>query len=439
MTPGARAAAAIELLNVIEAEGRPADRCVATYFAARRYAGSKDRRAISERVFAVLRHRAALDWWLARGGEPAPSARARAIAALALLEGCAAPDISGLFDGGRHGPAPLEEAERTLAAGLVGPTLRSPEQPPWVRCEAPDWLYARFAETFEAEVEAELSALIASAPVDLRVNGLKADRAAARAVLAEDGIVAEPTPVSPLGLRLAGRAPLAAARAYRQGLVEVQDEGSQAVALLCDARPGMTVVDFCAGAGGKSLALAAQMGGPGRREGRLIALDVDGARLSRARPRLERAGAGWVETRAIEGPRDPWLAGLAGRCERVLVDAPCSGSGAWRRQPDARWRLTPEALADYRAAQDEALAAAAPLVAPGGWLIYATCSLLNEENGVSIGRFLASHDAFAPLDPEPVWRSVLGGPCPRQGEGVLLSPARCGTDGFYVALLERAA
>jgi 16S rRNA (cytosine967-C5)-methyltransferase len=156
-----------------------------------------------------------------------------------------------------------------------------------------------------------------------------------------------------------------------------------------------------------------------------------------ARPRLDRAGADRVETRAIEDPRDPWLAGLAGRCERVLVDAPCSGSGAWRRQPDARWRLTAEDLVRYRAAQDEALAGAAPLVASGGRLIYATCSLLEAENGAPVARFLAGHEAFAALDPEPLWRAALGGPCPRQGEGVLLSPARCVTDGFYIAVLER--
>ena len=275
MTPGARVAAAIELLEAVESDGRPADRTVAAYFAARRYAGAKDRRAITDRLFAVLRNRAALDWWLERAGVEAPSPRARVLAAQALLEQCSAPDIAGLFDGGRYGPAPLDGGESALAERLAGQALRPPEQPPWVRREAPEWLYASLAGTFGAAVEAELNALIAPAPVDLRVNLLKSDRAAARAALAEDGIEAEPTPISPLSQRLSGRAPLASARAYRQGLVEVQDEGSQAVALLCDARPGMTVLDFCAGAGGKSLALAAQMGG----EGRLIALDVDTARL----------------------------------------------------------------------------------------------------------------------------------------------------------------
>ena len=435
MTPGARLAAAVELLGAVGAGDRPADRVVANYFVARRYAGAKDRRAIAALVFAVLRNRAALDWWTERGGG-APSPRARVLAALLLVDDKSPPEAAAGFDGGRYGPAPLDEDERALADRLAGQALRHPDQPPWVRCEVPEWLWLRIVTAFGGAAEAEFAALIPPAPVDLRVNALKAGRAAAKAALAEDGIEAEATAVSPLGLRLSGRRPLTSARAYRQGLVEVQDEGSQAVALLTDARPGMTVADVCAGAGGKSLALAAAMGG----EGRLVALDLEGARLARAGPRLARAGVDWVELRAMDRVAildADWPAGLAGRCDRVLVDAPCSGSGAWRRQPDARWRLTPEDLARYRTAQAEALNGAAALVAPGGRLVYATCSLLPEENGAQVAGFLAAHADFSALDPEPLWRATLGGPCPRHGNAVLLTPMGTGTDGFFVALLER--
>jgi 16S rRNA (cytosine967-C5)-methyltransferase len=324
----------------------------------------------------------------------------------------------------------LSADEAALAESLTGRPLRHEAQPPWVRCEAPEWLYPRFVEAFGAGAEAELLALIPPAPVDLRVNILNADRAGALAVLAEDGLEAEPTPISPWGLRLPGRRALGEARAYRRGLVEVQDEGSQAVALLVGAGPGMTVVDFCAGAGGKTLALAVAMGG----EGRLVAHDTEPRRLAEAERRLARAGALNVE---LCPAGDPEMAGLTARCDRVLVDVPCSGSGVWRRQPDARWRLTPERLAGHVEAQAAILDAAAPLVAPGGRLAYATCSLLPEENEAQVARFLERWRDFAAMPPEPLWAAALGGPCPGYGEAVLLSPARGGTDGFFCAVLER--
>ena len=220
--------------------------------------------------------------------------------------------------------------------------------------------------------------------------------------------------------------------------MEVQDEGSQLLALLADARPGLAVCDLCAGAGGKTLALGAAMGG----QGRLVAADVDPGRLAAARPRLRRAGLSGVELQRLEGAGDPWLAAQAGGFDRVLVDAPCSGTGTWRRSPDARWRLDPQRLEALQTTQDELLRTAAALVAPGGRLVYATCSLLPAENEERVAAFLARQPGFAPLPVEAVWAEALGTAGPPEAAchagGLRLTPARHGTDGFCLAILERA-
>ncbi|HEX5452437.1 MAG TPA: rRNA cytosine-C5-methylase, partial [Stellaceae bacterium] len=275
MTPGARIAAAIDILAAIGGGERPADDTAADYFRRRRYIGAKDRVQVASIVYAVLRHRAVIDWWIARAskGEVRPSARSRAIAALLLIPACPSPagggawtaqDIAASFDGGRFRPAALSPAESRLARGLAGRTLTHPEMPRAVACDIPDWLEPYLAALYGRRLEDEMAALHQPAPFDLRVNALKADRETARRALAAEHIEAEPTPWSPLGLRLKRRSPLAATAAFRDGLIEVQDEGSQLAALLADARPGMRVVDFCAGAGGKTLALAAQMQNRGR-------------------------------------------------------------------------------------------------------------------------------------------------------------------------------
>ena len=299
--------------------------------------------------------------------------------------------------------------------------------------ELPDWLLPRFQEAFGDALESELAALAQEASLDLRVNRLKADRPTAAAALAGEGLKAAPTLLSPLGLRLEKRHTLPTLKAFQDGLIEVQDEGSQLVALLCDARPGQTVADICAGAGGKTLALAAAM----EDSGRLVALDRDSRRLERTRPRLARAGVENAELRGLDGPEDPWLTENASAFDRVLVDAPCTGSGAWRRHPDARWQLSEATLGRYLVAQQESLETAAKLVAPGGRLIYATCSLLPEENGRQVARFRAAHPDLVPLPVAEVWASVLGGDCPTSENELLLTPARHGCDGFFVAVLQR--
>ena len=389
MTPAARVQAAIELLDAIIAaargQGAPADRLIGEYFRARRYAGSKDRRAVRELVYAGIR---------ACGPVP-PSGRA----AMLRLAGDD-PALAGLFDGSPHGPAPIAEGEQAADGGI-----------------APGWLVARLAASGIAGDEA--AALLERAPLDVRVNTLKADRATL--ALPEPG---EPL-LAPHGLRFAPGTAVEQWDAYRGGLVEVQDHGSQWACLAVGAQPGEVVVDLCAGAGGKTLALAAAMDN----RGALIAADTDRARLQRLAPRAERAGAGMIESRLLDPGREmERLGDLAGRADAVLVDAPCSGTGTWRRNPEARWRLTPDLLARYMAAQDHVLALGARLVRPGGRLIFVTSSLLDDEGDTRVVAFLAAH---------PGWRAdplglPLGAP---RGAGWRLNPHDDATDGFFVARL----
>ncbi|HYU11633.1 MAG TPA: RsmB/NOP family class I SAM-dependent RNA methyltransferase, partial [Stellaceae bacterium] len=331
MTPGARIAAAIDILGAIDNAMSPADDTAADYFRRRRFIGAKDRVQISAHLYTVLRHRAALDWWIVRAGkgEAAPDPRGRVVAALALVDGWPPEEVARSFDGGQFRPPPLSPAEQRLARGLCGRTLTHPEMPRAVANDLPEWLEPYLAKVYGKGLEDEMRALNAPAPLDMRVNLLKADRETARHALAEAGIIAELTPWSPIGLRLKQRAPLAGTGAFKAGLVEVQDEASQLAALLADARPGMRIVDFCAGAGGKTLALAAAM----KNRGKLVACDVSAWRLERAGKRLRRAGVDNVERRPLSSERDPWVKRHAASFDRVFVDAPCLGIGSWRRNP----------------------------------------------------------------------------------------------------------
>jgi 16S rRNA (cytosine967-C5)-methyltransferase len=270
------------------------------------------------------------------------------------------------------------------------------------------------------------------AALDLRVNTLKATRDEVLASLKGEGLDASPTLLSPLGVRLPARIALGAHEGFKSGLFEVQDEASQVCAWLVDAQPGETVIDLCAGAGGKTLALAASM----KNKGRLVACDVSVGRLERSKLRLRRAGVHNATLRIIE-ESDKWLKRQAGTFDRVLVDAPCSGTGAWRRNPDARWHLSPENLKNLTKTQDGLLDRGARLVKPGGQLIYATCSLLSEENTARIDAFLARNDTFHIRPVHGVWQLVFDVPCPSDGPFLTLTPARHGTDGFFVAILTR--
>jgi len=424
VTPAARLAAAIDLLAAIEAAPqRPADAVANDFFRNRRYIGSGDRRAVSARAWSVIRTWRRLDWWLHGAGTP----RLRVGASL-LLEGWTFDGVQQAFSGGRYAPASLcaDEAERLRV--LEGRTLEHPDMPLAARLEMPDWLLPQLAERFRDRLEPEARALLAEAPLDLRVNTLKTTREAAQAALAAEGITAEPTPLSPWGLRVSGRLPVTTGPAFRDGLVEIQDEGSQIVALMADARPGMRVADWCAGAGGKTLALAACM----QNRGHIVACDVNVRRLDAAVRRLRRAGVHNVERHLTEAG-DRWVKRRAGSFDRVLVDAPCTGTGTWRRNPDARLRLTEADLRELTAKQASILDAAAPLCRPGGRLVYATCSLLPAENETQVNAFLTRRPDFRRLPATAVW---AGAP---PGDDLHLTPARNGTDGFYCAVLERVA
>jgi 16S rRNA (cytosine967-C5)-methyltransferase len=429
MTPGARAAGAIELLDAILADtSQPADRIVAGWFRRRRYAGGGDRAAISRIVFTVFRRRAQIDWWL-----ESRDSRGRVIAALLLGEGWSMADLAAAFDGGRYRPSPLAETERKLAGQLAGKQFDHPDQTRPVRGNYPDWLDRPLGVVLGGALETETAALLDEAPVDLRVNTLRCDRAEAIEALARDGIAAVPTPLSPVGLRLDKRAPLSATAAWRGGLIEVQDEASQIAALLVGARPGEAVADFCAGAGGKTLALAAAM----ENRGRLAACDISGPRLSRAAPRLKRAGVTIVESHTLVGAHDAWIERREAAFDRVLVDAPCTGTGAWRRNPDAKWRLAPDDLARFVTDQASILERAARLVAPSGRLIYTVCSLLGEEGEAQIAGFLSQSPDFEALPITRIWAEIVGGSCPAGDVHLRLMPGRDGVDGFFISVLRR--
>ena len=435
MTPGARIQAAIELIVEIEAARAAADDIVGGHFRKHRFIGSKDRAAISEHIYAVLRRRAALDWYIERTGAGPISARKRVFAALMLVENWTATEILHQCDGDRFRPDPLGLAEQALVKALEGKQIEHPEMPRAVRCNYPEWLDGSLTKLFGERVGQEMSAMNGSAPLDLRVNQLKSNRSDARKALAAEGIDAVPTALSPTGLRVYERIPLSTLDVFKSGRIEVQDEGSQLAALLAQAKPGMRVVDFCAGAGGKTLAIAAQM----QNKGHLIACDISAKRLERSGTRLRRAGVSNVERRTLTTERDKWVKRHTESFDRVFIDAPCSGTGTWRRNPDAKWRLRPLDLEELSALQGNILDSAARLVKPGGRLIYATCSMLPPENDGQIENFLAGHPAFALVPMAQVWKDAIGTPCPVETDTLQLTPAQHGTDGFFVAVMERRA
>ena len=357
---------------------RPADAVANDYFRARRFIGSGDRRAVSDRVWRVLRTLSASGLVAGRRRDASPDGRRLAAAGGRQLR--------------RAGSGILRWPLRARAAGTVRAGGPSPAGRPHARAPVDARRGAAGGAGLAAAAHlepAELRALLEPAPLDLRVNLLKATREEARAALAAEGLEATPTPHSPWGLRIEGRRQVTAGAAFRAGLVEIQDEGSQLVAAQVDARPGMRVADLCAGAGGKTLALAMMM----QNRGQLVACDVSATRLDGAVRRLRRAGVHNVERHLLE-PGDKWIKRRAKTFDRVLVDAPCTGTGTWRRNPDARLRLTEADLAELLPKQAAILDQAASLVRTGGRLVYATCSLLPEENEAQVTAFLARHPGF---------------------------------------------
>jgi 16S rRNA (cytosine967-C5)-methyltransferase len=429
MTPGARLQAAIDILSAMAASPGASDQTLRNYLRGRRYIGSKDRRDITERVWRVVRHRAQLGWRL---HSDAPDPRTAVLTDSLLNDGRDLAALVQLCSGESYDAAPLSDAERDALTQAVA--RDAGEMPAHIQAECPEWLWPYFTDLYGEDAEQELRALCAEAPVDLRVNSLKGNRAAALAALAAESLEAAETPWSPLGLRLTGRTALGNSKVFADGWVEVQDEGSQLASLLVDAQPEHEVLDLCAGGGGKTLAMAAAMGG----QGRIVAADTDAGRLNRAKPRLKRAGVYSATTRVLDPANTNWLHKRRKGFDRVLVDAPCSGTGAWRRNPDARWSLTPKDLSRYIDMQDRLLAQGGRMTKPGGRLVYVTCSLLRQENEDRVEQFLERHEHFRALSCGDVWKAVLGTRYPGRGRFLRLSPRRHGTDGFFVAILQRA-
>lgn len=428
MTPAARLHATLELWADVEGDARPADAVTSGWFRARREIGDSDRGAMLEQLYALLSHRARLGWWLARLGA-ADTSRNRMLVWLTLGEGRTPDQTDQLFDGGRASPTALTAAEHALIGALKGAQIDHPDMPEEVRLECPAWAVAPLRRRFGAGFAEEMAATLLPPPLDLRVNPMKATRDGLLRQMRDLGLGARAMALAPYGIRLDRKLSLARLPGLKTGEIEIQDEGSQLVALLVDARPGERVVDFCAGAGGKTLAIAAQM----QNRGHVVACDTNEARLRRCAERMRRAGLHNVETRVLARETDRWVKRHKLGFDRVLVDAPCSGTGTWRRNPDARWRDPDLGLEGLVALQARILASAARLVKPGGRLVYATCSLLSEENEDQVAAFLATHPAFR-LVPLPAAAPGLTSADP---DHLLLTPARHGTDGFFAAVLER--
>ena len=423
MTPAGQLAAAIDLLGLIEADPRPADAVANHFFRTRRFIGGGDRRAVSTLVWGVLRTRRHLGWWL--DYHRVPHTPRLLLAVQALFSGQTPNKIAMAFLAGRYGPPALEPEEMAVLEKLSTRTLEHPDMPDAVKYEVPDWILPRLRAQFGPTLAAEMKAMGEPAPLDLRVNLLKGTREEALRSLAREGLAAELTTYSPWGLRLKNRQSVTTGKTFQEGLVEIQDEGSQLIALALDAQPGMRVADFCAGAGGKTLAIAMGMGN----KGHIVACDVSEPRLDGAIKRLRRAGVHNAERHLLE-PGDKWVKRQEGKFDRVLVDAPCTGTGTWRRNPDARTRLTAQDLAELTVKQAEILDRAQKLVKPGGKLVYATCSVLQDENEAQTEAFMVRHPEFKPLP--------LEAPEALRGSQTLrLSPARHGTDGFFAAIMVR--
>ncbi|GAN69048.1 RsmB/NOP family class I SAM-dependent RNA methyltransferase [Acetobacter orleanensis] len=427
MTPSARLGASIDLLTAMEAAPRkPADAVANSFFRERRYIGGGDRRAVSGMVWEIMRAWRRLGWWLTKcGADITP----RALAATNLvLKGWPAREIADLFAEGRFAPGALTYAEQDVVTALAGGTLDNADMPRAVRLELPDWLLPRLEETFGETLEAELSALSEPATLDLRVNILRTNRRDAQNALGREGLHAVLTPLSPWGLRLNGRLPVTSTTPFKDGRIEIQDEGSQLVAAIMGVTPEMRVLDYCAGAGGKTLALAMMM----ENKGHIAACDVSEARLDGAVRRLRRAGVHNVERHLLQAG-DKWAKRRAKSFDRVLVDAPCSGTGTWRRNPDARLRMTEQDLEELLVKQSEILDRASSLVKPGGRMVYATCSILRAENASQVEAFLARHSDFqlVPSDSTALPDSLRG------TSMFSLTPHQNETDGFFAAVLER--
>ena len=432
MTPAARLASAIEIFAAIESERRPATDALKAWGLTHRFAGSGDRAAIAGLVYDALRRRASSAYIMG-----ADTPRAIVLGMLQRERGMDVDAVARLADGSQYAPEALTADERTrlTEADISG-------APPYVAGDYPEWLEPHFSRAFGAARAEEGAALASRAPLDLRVNTLKGEPEAVAAMLSD--LKPEATRWSPWGLRIylsadAKSPAIHAEPAFMKGMVEVQDEGSQLAALFSNVKPGEQIVDLCAGAGGKILAMAAMM----QNKGQIFATDDDKRRLAPIHDRLKRSGARNVQVRTPKSVGGE-ISDLAGRMDLVLIDAPCTGTGAWRRNPDAKWRMRPGALEQRQKEQAEVLGRAASLLKAGGRIAYVTCSVLEEENGAQIRAFLVQRPEFSIQPPAEIIQPLgerafmLAKAARLSAEGILITPRTAGTDGFYVSVMRRA-
>lgn len=431
MTPSARVNACIEVLEKIGGSRVPMDATIGDYMRHRRYIGSKDRAAIVERVYDIMRDYAKLSWWIEKLSLEDTS-RLRLILWITLAQKPGLKAIEAFFDGSKYGPEVLTADEKALITKLNGETYMPDEMPEYIQLECPEHAEAELREIYGDKFAEEMKAMMIPATLDLRVNVAISNLEDVEAQFAKEKIDIERTPFSPWGLRLPNKIYLAATKPFKKGWVDIQDEGSQLIAYICQAESGQQVMDYCAGAGGKTLAIAAAM----KNKGRIIAMDIEKSRLDKARKRFRRAHVNdMIEPRPIDDKNKKWLRRQKGHFDIVLADVPCSGSGTWRRNPDTKWFTYGPQKEELVNVQADILERTAKLVKPGGHLVYATCSLFRDENEYQIDKFLESHPEFRVVPLEEFWNGTP--PC--KGPYMRLSPALSKTDGFFAARLERVA
>ncbi len=430
MIISARMKAVLEILERTAKSPIPMDLTIGDYMRNRRYIGSKDRADIVERVYGMVRHHARIGWALEQAGATEVNPRLQLLAYLILVED--KKDVSVFFDGTKYAPHEIDDEEQKIILALPKNFDEAPDE---IKSECPPAYVDSLRSYFGKDLVTEMEALCHGATLDLRINCVAGEREVIKASLEKDGIETDDAPYSPWGLRVKGKVYLSETKAFRGGQIEIQDEGSQLIALACDVKPGMQVMDYCAGGGGKTLALASAM----RVKGRIVAMDLDAGRLAKAKTRFKRARVSdIIETRPLSDEKSrKWLRRQKQSFDVVLADVPCSGTGTWRRNPDTRWRNYGPAVAELIPVQADILERVAGVVKAGGRLVYATCSLLPEENEQQIEKFLSVHPEFELADLASVWPEGCKVPC--EGTYMRLTPKRHNTDGFFAAVLVRKA
>lgn len=428
MVPSARIAALIDALHELDDNPKPADSILSAQFRARRYIGSKDRAFIAESYYRVLRHYARYTWWC-DFFDLKVGPRSFAILDIHFFSGY---PVENHFDDSRYSAPALTDQEYEVIEKLKKYNdINHPDMPEEVRYECPDWAYTKLKEIFKDDFKEQMENMLEAADLHLRINTIKAPVEVAMKELRREDIEIKKGELSPYALIVQGRPGLSQTKAFKDGLVEIQDQGSQLIALLCEPKAGQQVIDFCAGAGGKTLALGAMM----NNKGRIVACDVLEGRLKRAAERFRRAGLHNIETRPLASENDKWVKRNKGKFDVVLADAPCSGTGTWKRNPDMKWRYLGPGLEELTKLQASILDSACRLVKSGGRLVYGTCSLLPEENSQQIEAFLKRHPEFELVPVKDIWDRAIGTPNPGLTDYMRLTPAQSNTDGFFAAVL----